>query len=259
MKFVTPRDWEATHHFAHLVVQCANAGLPAPRIAATYILFRLWTELSYQMSIHREPGRFDTSRADGFALLTETPGLKSSGLFGILELSGLLEPRDYGWFCPLFSADNYWTGHGWLDGDEKRRILSRWREGNDRATGKATQTVSAIIDESLWYLSTDGTKVSPEMMNAMIVLIRNADAICRMEEREPVDFTLGIMKAAFNVLATMKREHVELMLKRMYYLSRQVRPEFRIPKDSELLLIEFRKLVPVVCPEEIWKDWESSP
>jgi hypothetical protein len=47
-------------------------------------------------------------------------------------------------------------------------------------------------------------------------------------------------------------------MKRMYYVSRQTRPNFQNPRDPEQLLISFRDLIPVVCPEELWGEWQNS-
>lgn len=258
MKFVTPRDWESTSAFARLVVQCHKAELPHPRVTATYLYFRLWTELAYQMALHQEPGRFDRRSADGFVVMTETPGVTSAAVvFGLFELAEILVPMEYGWFCPHFASDNYWQGYGWIDGDEKRKVLSRWREGNECARQGANQT-AAIFSDELW-LGDDGVRVSPEKMNAMIVLVRNADSICKCEEREPADFTPAIMRAARAIVFTMKPDNLEMVLRRIYYLSRQTRPDFRIPRDPEQLLASFKQIVPIICPEELWKDWEKLP
>lgn len=258
MKFIMPRDWEAMTWFGMLIVELENAKHPHPREAATYIVFRLWTHLTYQLADHNLAGRFDRQSADVFDFQTKTLGLESVNIIETLVTVGVLEPTAYGWFCKFFAADNYWVGSGWLDGDEKRRILQRWREGRERAEKTSGSTAQAFSDERLWYAGQDMKRISPETMNSMILLVRSLDTICKMDERRPGEFTLGVMMAAHRIVSQYKPENLEAILRRIYYLSRQPRPDPRIPRDPEVIMVEFNRLVPVIMPEEIWSDWEKS-
>lgn len=234
--------------FIGLVEQCRKTSLKAPaRWLASYLFLRLWTELAYQSESHLIPGRFERRNLESFALQTVDAGIEIEQIMDMFEECRALEEFDYGWYCQRFASNNFTMAHPWLDNGERQMARYDYGKLSQRTRNRLPSAIELIPVEN-WPAD-----LPLELRDTIVVFIRTVDGICNLPARHGEQFGAGLLNAAWCSVRHTPPEKLDAALRRIHFVQR-TKPDHRIPRETELLLKDFARVLWITMPDAWWDE-----
>lgn len=247
MRFQLPRDHEMLPEVVALAIACAKHSKTHARWMASYLFLRLWTELAYQSESHLLPGRFERRNLESFMLQTSDCGIGGEKLMEIFEEARMLEAFDYGWFCQRFAAHNFTMAHPWLDNGERQAARYDFGKLAQRCRTRLPSAIEIIPAEN-WP-----SDLPFELRDTVIVFIRTLDGICNAAARHGDEFGAGLLNSAWCAIRNTPPEKLDAALRRIHFVQR-TKPDPRVPRETELLLKDFARVLWITMPDAWWEE-----
>ena len=245
MRFQVPRDYQSLPEFIRLVDVCRARGHKPSKWFATYLFLNLWAVMAYQVENHMIPGRFERRDLESFH--TETPGVGPEGVMDMMVEAKLLDEFEYGWFCQRFAASNFTMAHPWLDNGERQAARHDYGKLSQRSRSRLPSAID-LIPTGNWP-----SDLPVELRDTVVVFIRTLDGICNLPARHGEQFGVGLLNIAWCAIRNTPPEKLDAALRRIHFVQR-TKPDSRIPRDTELLLKDFARVLWITMPDAWWEE-----
>lgn len=182
-------------------------------LLASHLVLRLWSDLAYAAA-DCGLGYLSGRKVDLFIDSLPTGG--DQPLFDALARAGWLVEKEPGrWFCDRFQKLHPELAPGFVPVARRAAQLKHYDDRDRKAEARALQQSLLIVPEA--FRRPDGAPMSPEESHRCIVVVSRCDgALGRRTDRDPAEYTEGLMQSAWRLAQAWTDEQIGLACRAVF-------------------------------------------
>lgn len=240
-EFKLPVDYERLPEFRLLVdevkaLKSDNDCRGCEVQTASYLISRLFVDLSYLAQQTNQPGLLTVSGASLF-VASLCSAFSTDRVLPMLSRAGLLTPRGEEYFCERFARHNEHLAGDHVSGVHRGAARSALVRQKHQIAAEANHQ-AMLLPETIWR-DKSGLEIPAHEINQLMTEILTLDRILKRPARHKSEFSEGLVADALEVV----RRHAPEQLQSFHYWLLDVRDKSVIPKTAEQILARWGELI----------------
>ena len=203
-----PSDFEQLAEYRLLKAEVGPA-------LATHLVLRLWSDLAYAAN-DCGLGWLDGRQVALFISSLPSPVDHSTPFFEEIVRAGWLVEKEPGrYFSDRFEKLHPHLAPGFVPQQRRAAYLKHYDDRDRKAEAAALQQSLQLVPAA--FRRPDGTTMAPDEAQRCMVIIKRADnATARPRDREPAEYTEGLMQSAWRLAQAWNDEQIQIALRKVF-------------------------------------------